>query len=499
MTHDMACQRPATPDYDTPTPEKVELMLDGTLLPEDGSEVTLYVWKTHLASRYGETTTEFEQQAPIVVSRSQPRATLTVVEPNDLWTVTTRADGHKGVPPSPGMPSPATLFPTGTYTDDFEDCRYSSEAKYFLDQTGAWECMAAPEGAPHASHGTVMKQMTPVQPIEWYPSLPPHSLIGHRDMTELTVAHDVFFPNATDTAVIGVRWQSNHIFNSWVFNNTGMAFVVMGSGKWFTAESIDWDAPHTHEGILSQPLSDGQWHRIQVSARGQQIVTTVDGKQVLSFEDVGGNNAGSGLIGTLGFGQGTLIDNFELNGQYHTCAAVDADDVHAGSLVSAVQCGTEVGPEAFGMRQWIYDVSGQRRGSSAQDATPAVIRFKSKPDLCMEATQEAEEDTTNPHDKSDDVSLYHVTLMPCDPTKDTQRFTYHFEGVTSDTKEGNSFFRNVATRGVLNFQVGHDIGAPVYLMNAASLTDLLHTYRLFYDVETYELWSDVAATCVGVC
>ncbi len=109
-----------------------------------------------------------------------------MVEPGDLWTLTTVTTMFKGsvaVPPPPPAP-----FPTTPYADDFESCPQFQEAAYFTDQvwsrfdndlgdlvpscfeicmraqTGVWECQ--PGGA---GHGMVMQQMAAMHPIAWRP------------------------------------------------------------------------------------------------------------------------------------------------------------------------------------------------------------------------------------------------------------------------------------------------------------------------------------------
>ena len=77
---------------------------------------------------------------------------------DSIYTLTTRADGGKGVPSAP-VATPF-LFPAA-HTDDFESCAESGEGAYFATQNGAFECRYSGD----AGHGVVLQQLVPLKPV----------------------------------------------------------------------------------------------------------------------------------------------------------------------------------------------------------------------------------------------------------------------------------------------------------------------------------------------
>jgi len=126
---------------------------------------------------------EFQQLAPITVAADGTFSLRVTVD--SMYTLTTVATGSKGSFPD-AMSAP-TLFPAA-WTDDFEACPISSEAAYWADQNGVWECR--PSG--DATHNTVMQQMVPLRPVTWGGDIRPHSLIGHRDTFDASYYIDAY-------------------------------------------------------------------------------------------------------------------------------------------------------------------------------------------------------------------------------------------------------------------------------------------------------------------
>lgn len=499
--HEMHCQRPNIAMYETLS-EHITFNLTGTMLPADGSSVTLYVWKTHFASAYGEETTEFEQQASITVSSANPTIVLPAVGPNDIWTVTTSSKGHKGTPAPGAESAPAGLFPTGPYIDNFDDCPASSEAKYFLDQYGAWECMPDPVAVPGTSHGMVMKQMTPLNPLHRVGGLP-FSMIGHRDMTDITIEHDVYFPSEDDTAVIGARFQHDDHATGFGGANTGCLFVLLGSGKFYHTTQKYKTSSSGMQTLKSGAVADGKWHRLQLSITGKHVVVTLDGVQVSEFTYTGSNNMGFGMIGNTDYGQGALIDNFALNGAYTTCST-SPDDIAVGTKVNAVECVSEVANDEDNAlnakRQWIFATNGT---TAEALKIPYVIQFKANPNLCM-APAKSSSSASSQARSSSHLFSYDVELVTCDRTSDAQLFTYHYAGAEDDANEDQSYFVHKGTGGRLHFRyngpvnsIAVDVGSVMQITNSGKEQKLANV--MHYDIETQEIASEVAVVCAGIC
>ena len=122
--------------------------------------------------------------------------------PGDIWTLTTRTGGAKGVrlPPPPFAPFP------GAYADNFDTCPLSQEAPYWTDMTGAWECVNSGD----ASRGVVMRQVVPEHPIAWRPDEQrPVSVLGDINWAAADISVDVRMPAAGDGALLGVRANPN--------------------------------------------------------------------------------------------------------------------------------------------------------------------------------------------------------------------------------------------------------------------------------------------------
>ena len=86
-----------------------------------------------------------------------------LLQPNELYTVTTLTTGSKGnhtIPPPSAMRTP--------YRQTFDDEAEHAPPRLWYDQQGAWEV----HDSGDAAHGKVMQQMTTVWPAGWHG--PPH-------------------------------------------------------------------------------------------------------------------------------------------------------------------------------------------------------------------------------------------------------------------------------------------------------------------------------------
>jgi galactosylceramidase len=124
-----SCTRPGLPDFDTKN-ETVTFSFQNGKVPTK----PLHVWHSNFEE---ESTLLFENEGIMKIS---PEGTFTLdVSIGDMWTVSTIATATKGTFPTASNPSTnSPKFPL-PYTDDFENYPDSTGAKYWADQSGAYE------------------------------------------------------------------------------------------------------------------------------------------------------------------------------------------------------------------------------------------------------------------------------------------------------------------------------------------------------------------------
>jgi hypothetical protein len=151
----------------------------------------------------------------------------------------------------PTPPAP-TLFPAA-WTDDFEACPISSEAPYFADQNGVFECMYSGD----ATHGIVMQQMVPLRPVTWSGDILPHSLVGHRDTRDASLVIDGFIGEPGASVLLGVHMQGTDDSNGIIFS------LDSGANKWYIHSSIgavSSPSSAVASGTPNVAVAPGQWH-----------------------------------------------------------------------------------------------------------------------------------------------------------------------------------------------------------------------------------------------
>ena len=126
-----ACVRPPLSSFRT-LPEVSTFTLNGNI-----SGITqLNVWFTRFAWSAGQEPVYFEKQPSISVDKGVFTISLEV---DCVYTLTTLNSGFK---PNPANPSNPSLFPKA-YVNNFDTCKPSSEADYFSDQNGIFQCTDA--------------------------------------------------------------------------------------------------------------------------------------------------------------------------------------------------------------------------------------------------------------------------------------------------------------------------------------------------------------------
>jgi len=147
-----------------------------------------------------------------------------------LYTLSTINGTKNAYEAPPSMPFPLP------YQDDFNTYPISSEAAYFVDQTGAWEIIDT-----FSTHNKVMRQMATELPITWCKEAPyPYSVIGGAHWQQpLNVSVDVMIENVgTPAIVFSINTTNNGL---WQFStNTNLANPLSSgstsvmSGTWYT-------------------------------------------------------------------------------------------------------------------------------------------------------------------------------------------------------------------------------------------------------------------------
>jgi galactosylceramidase len=322
------CCRPSLPNFDV-VAENATFHLAGA----PAKATSLRLWRTHWSfGAAGDKTEEFIEQPPITVI---DRKFSLLIEPDSLYTVTTITTGHKGSPQTP-IPEPAP-FPSAYY-DDFEACTPSSEAKYFSDQNGIFECQ--PKSADSA-HGVVMRQMVPLLPIAWGGDTRPHTIIGSRDLADVSMAVDVRLTGVNGSLMIGARLGTTSTYGDYY----GVVFSFDVAGNWnLTASTTQAQSgPTLANGVLNSPLGVSIWHRVQLDVNGTRANIYVDGAHAIRNVDVSYAGAtGFVSFGTVQFGHYTEYDNFALYSTQLQCGSAPV----VGALIKAVSCASEVGPRA---------------------------------------------------------------------------------------------------------------------------------------------------------
>jgi galactosylceramidase len=444
-----SCVRPGLPGYAT-SDEVATFTLAGAL----ASVTQLQIWYTHWAYYPGDKTVEFVKLAPVAVVNGVFSLNITV---DSLYTLTTLTTGSKG---SFGAPPPVpTLFPEA-HTDDFEACPISSEAAYFTDQNGIWEC----EPSNDPAHGTIMRQKVPLKPVTWGGDIRPHSLIGHRDGKDSSLVFDAFIEEPGASVMLGLRMQGTD-------NSNGILFAIDTTSVWGVWGSISavGGAPIA-SGTSPVAVAAGAWHSYRGDVNGTMLNVWIDGTPVISNWDVvvhGLTTSGHALIGTKNYGEYTQFDNFELYTRYTVCGG---GALAAGAPVGVVVCAAEVGVVAGS--QWVFTAVPNQPGSNS------TIALASNPALCVAVGAQSA-----------------LVLAACNAADAAQLFTWTFDGIAPDGERG-SYITNLGTGSVLTVANGvPDVGAQMVVAPKSGHGG----QAFFFDFTAGEIANEATSTCLGVC
>ena len=414
------------------------------------------MFKTHWAFWPGDKTVEFERQPDVVVAAD---GTFTLqIDEDSIYSLSTLTTAAKGTVPTPPPPS---LFPTA-HVDNFDACPLSSEAAYFADQNGIFECVACAGRA-----GTCMQQKVPQKPITWGGDIRPHSLIGHRDSKNMSINADALILVAGASTMFGVRMQGTD-------NSQGLLWSLDTTGSWWVHTAIsdvnDASKAIAH-GTTPSPVTPGVWYTYRLDVNGSSLNAWINGVPVITNLNVAKETtSGHGLIGTRFYNEFTMIDNFAIYSAYTTCGATP---LVAGAPISVAYCSSEVGLETSVGTRWDFTTLDAPHGWTG------VFSLRSDPTLCL-ASQGA---------------ANMLVLATCDKTDPNQIWSWKFDGESPDGERTSSIFHpnNNLCLDVMNNVP--DIGAQMdaWACNKGG------NQNFFYDWDAGEIASETLSVCAGVC
>ena len=226
---------------------------------------------------------------------------------NSLWTVTSQQQvGGKGQHPGP---PPCGPFPL-PFHDTFESCSPPSEANYFHDVSGAWECVAA-----GGQHGTVMRLQTVAHPVSWEAAADttPVGVVGDHGWTDINVTMDVRLNAVEESFMFAARANlgnsTGHDALELEYTWPGLWLTFDTTGAWMLQDHAN-HAKVLQQGKLPAAPAVGEWHTYSLVARGSQLAGYQDGKEVFSAVDVSAQY-GKGWVGygALEWGHHPDFDN----------------------------------------------------------------------------------------------------------------------------------------------------------------------------------------------
>jgi hypothetical protein len=223
----------------------------------------VHIWETN-ASR------TFEHVADIKPANNHFEYTF---DPDSLYSLTTTTGQGRGT----AEPPASKAFPL-PYADDFEETALGHTPRYLSDQDGAFEVHAC-----IGRHGQCLEQVITEKPIPWSPLPYPFTLAGDEGWTDYTVAADVRFLSQAPASVMG-RIDSSDVFKDdkaiWP---SGYVLRMNPDGGWEIL-SAEYKKPIVTLASGSITLDRNQWHRLQLSLHGSQIVASLDNTTLTTVE-----------------------------------------------------------------------------------------------------------------------------------------------------------------------------------------------------------------------
>jgi hypothetical protein len=273
---------------------------------------TVYVWATNLRS--SNASDYFVQQSSITPSGNAYSITL---QPGYVYTLSTTTGQGKGTvlgPPTAGLALP--------YSDSFDSYTDNQEARYFSDQNGSFEIVAAGGGRS----GKVMRQMCPLAPHSWDSGSNPYSLFGDLSWTNYTVTCDVLLEQSTAVQLMG-RVGTQQGFAP--ANINAYYLQVSDSGAWSILKNAAGGSFSTIRSGNVAALGTNSWHTLSLGFSGSTITAMIDGSTVGTATD-SSYSSGQVGIGVNGW-QNVQFDNFSVTSSSTTTSGTYYNIVNVNS------------------------------------------------------------------------------------------------------------------------------------------------------------------------
>src|SRR5215469_1999615 len=244
-------------------PQSVEFSVRGGL-----STGTVHVWRSTAKDYFRE------------VGRLQPKGGNFEItfEPHAVYSLTTTTGQHKGNTKGNAVPPPDAPFPV-PYRDDFESYRLGEgETRYLAETNGAFEVSKCGGGRS----GQCLRQVVEHPPLWWTYGhdalrLGTPAVIGDPRWRDYRVSADVFIEHPGYASVLG-RVERITCCDEPL---SAYQLRLYDTGKWeLRADSKD--------AVLATgqvPPSLRVWRHEELVLRGDRIVGSIDGKQVVSLTD----------------------------------------------------------------------------------------------------------------------------------------------------------------------------------------------------------------------
>ena len=258
------------------------------------------------------------------------------VQPGRVYTVTTTTGQGKGTATSP---SPGSL--ALPYSDDYDGYAVGKEARYLMDQQGAFEVTAC--GAGRA--GRCVRQMSPRMPITWDGDYDPYALLGDVNWSNYTVSSDVLLEQAGYVKLIG-RGGIQHYGPA---GQNAYYLRVTDTGAWSIQRNTAANAVTTLRSGTVTALGTNRWHTLSLGFSGSTITAKIDGVTVGTVTDAmwgaGQVGIGTGATETAQFdnlsitpGSGGGSSNLLRSAASGRCVDVPAASQTNGTQVAIWDC-----------------------------------------------------------------------------------------------------------------------------------------------------------------
>jgi hypothetical protein len=201
-----------------------------------------------------------------------------------VYTVTTTTGQGKSTATGPAPGSLAL-----PYADGFDGTPVGTEARYLMDQQGAFESVACAAGRA----GNCVQQMSAQAPVTWDTLSDPYALLGDLGWSNYTVSSDVLLSASGYVQLIG-RATTQHSFGPAGID--AYYLRVTDAGQWSIIRNDVNNSLTTLRSGSVPALGTGRWHTLALSFSGSTITARIDGTAVASVTDA------TWSVGQVGYG-----------------------------------------------------------------------------------------------------------------------------------------------------------------------------------------------------